>query len=364
LTTLELSFNIFSGSIPPGIGNCSILRVLRAGSNNLGGTLPDELFNATSLEHLSFPNNNLHGVLDSARIINLRNLITIDLGGNNFSGNIPNSISELESLEKLRLDNNNFSGELSKVNFSNLSNLKVLDLWLNNFTGTVPESIYSCSNLTALRLSSNYLHGQLSSSIGNIKYLSFLSLGKNNFTNITSALHILKSSKNLTTLFIGHNFRGELMPEDDIIDGFENLQVLSFEYCELLGRIPLWISRLTNLEMLILNGNQLTGPITTRKKPIVGGNRYRRTTKDVRRWSLLPAHLIVAAPAMKAFCRRTSVVGSPALFPGMASADSGQAQESLPAHQPRGAPAENALLPAHPWAGAPAMILGPGPGVI
>ncbi|KAM0856584.1 hypothetical protein ACQ4PT_048987 [Festuca glaucescens] len=261
LTTLELSFNIFSGNIPPGIGNCSILRVLRAGCNNLGGTLPDELFNATSLEHLSFPNNNLHGVLDSAHIINLRNLITIDLGGNNFSGNIPNSISELESLEKLRLDNNNFSGELSKVNFSNLSNLKILDLWLNNFTGTVAESIYSCSNLTALRLSSNNLHGQLSSSIGNIKYLSFLSLGKNNFTNITSALHILKSSKNLTTLLIGHNFRGELMPEDDIIDGFENLQVLSFEYCELLGRIPLWISRLTNLEMLILNSNKLTGRI-------------------------------------------------------------------------------------------------------
>ncbi|XP_047079073.1 receptor-like protein 2, partial [Lolium rigidum] len=231
------------------------------GYNNLGGTVPEELFNAASLEYLSFPNNNLHGLLDSARIINLRNLVTLDLGGNNFSGNILNSISELKRLEKLFLDNNNFSGELSKVNFSNLSNLKVLDLWSNNFTGTVPESMYSCSNMTALRLSRNNLHGQLSSSIGNMKYLSFLSLGHNNFTNITNAFHILKSSKNLTTLLIGHNFRGELMPEDDIIDGFENLQVLSFEYCELLGRIPLWISRLTNLEVLILNSNKLSGRI-------------------------------------------------------------------------------------------------------
>ncbi|KAK1686059.1 hypothetical protein QYE76_046907 [Lolium multiflorum] len=52
---------------------------------------------------------------------------------------------------------------------------------------------------------------------------------------------------------------------------------------------------------------------------------------------------------MKDYCRRTSGKGSPALFPGMAPADSGQAQESLPAHRPT--PVENLLLPAHPWAG-------------
>ncbi|KAK1666589.1 hypothetical protein QYE76_054748 [Lolium multiflorum] len=84
----------------------------------------------------------------------------------------------------------------------------------------------------------------------------------------------------------------------------------------------------------------------------------------MRRWKGLPAHHISDAPAMKGYSRRTSGKGSPALFPGMAPADSGQAQESLPAHRPSGAPVENLLLPAHPWAGAPAMILGPGPGAI
>ncbi|CAM0946830.1 unnamed protein product [Alopecurus aequalis] len=284
-TVLELCFNKFSGSIPPGLGNCSRLKALSAGYNDLSGTLPDELFNATSLEYLSFPNNGLHGNLATARLANVRNLTTLDLGGNQFSGKIPDYIGQLKRLEELHLNNNNMTGELpsalsnctnlitidlksnklggelSNVNFSNLPNLKTLDLWLNNFTGTVPESIYSCSNLTALRLSSNNLHGQLSSSIGNLKYLSFLSLGINNFTNIKSALHILKSSTNLTTLLIGHNFRGELMPQDDRIDGFENLQVLDIEYCQLSGEIPLWISRLTNLEMLILNSNHLTGSI-------------------------------------------------------------------------------------------------------
>ncbi|VAI55517.1 unnamed protein product [Triticum turgidum subsp. durum] len=201
LALLDLCFNKFSGSIPPGLGDCSKLREFRAGYNNLSGTLPDELFNATSLEHLSFPNNGLHGAIDGTNIANLRNLVVLDLGRNNFSGKISDYIGQLKRLEEFHLGNNNMSGELpsslsnctnliivdlksnnlsgelTKVNFSNLPNLKTLDLWLNSFTGTVPESLYSCSNLTALRLSSNNLHGQLSSRIGNLKYLSFLSLG-------------------------------------------------------------------------------------------------------------------------------------------------------------------------------------------
>ncbi|VAI55546.1 unnamed protein product [Triticum turgidum subsp. durum] len=282
---LDLCLNKFSGNIPQRIGDCSKLRDLRAGHNNLNGTLPDELFNATSLEYLSFCNNHLNGVIDGAHITKLRNLATLDLGGNNFSGEIPDSIGQLKKLEEFHLDNNklsgelpsalsncmnlvvidlknnNFSGQLARVNFSNLPTLKTLDLMNNNFTGTVPESIYSCSNLIALRLDGNKLHGQLSPQISNLKSLSFLSLGKNNFTNITNTLQILKSCRNITSLLIDDNFKGELMPEDDSIDGFENLQVLDMKNCQLSGEIPLWILRLTNLEMLVLNSNQLTGPI-------------------------------------------------------------------------------------------------------
>ncbi|CAL4971368.1 unnamed protein product [Urochloa decumbens] len=283
---LELCYNRLSGRIPPGLGNCSMLRVLKAGHNNLSGSLPDELFKATSVEYLSFPNNELNGVLKGSLIINLRNLATLDLGGNNFTGNIPDSIGQLKRMEELHLDHNNMSGELPsslgscrnlitidlksnnfsgelKINFSTLHHLKTLDLLYNNFSGKVPESIYSCRILTALRLSGNKLHGQLSPRIGNLKFLTFLSLGVNNFTNITNTLQILKSCANLKTLLIGSNFREEVLPQDDRFDGFENLQVFSIEDCMLSGNIPLWISKLANLEMLFLHGNRLSGPIPT-----------------------------------------------------------------------------------------------------
>jgi len=91
--------------------------------------------------------------------------------------------------------------------------------------------------------------------------LVFLSLGANNFTNITNTLHILKYCRNLTTLLIGTSFKGEAMPQDEIIDGFQNLRVLSITDCSLSGNIPLWLSKLKNLEMLFLNRNQLSGSI-------------------------------------------------------------------------------------------------------
>jgi hypothetical protein len=120
-------------------------------------------------------------MLDSARIINLKNLFHLDVGSNigqikrlqklrlchnQMSGELPSALSNCTDLVTVNLKFNKFNGELTKLNLSNLVNLKILDLMENNFTGTILESIYSCSNLTALRLSLNNLHGQLSPRIG------------------------------------------------------------------------------------------------------------------------------------------------------------------------------------------------------
>ncbi|KAJ1277938.1 hypothetical protein BS78_04G040800 [Paspalum vaginatum] len=179
------------------------------------------------------------------------------------SWELPSTLSNCTDLIMIDLKSNSFSGELANVNFSNLLNLKILDLMRNNFSGTIPESIYSCRNLTALRLSSNHFHGQLSEGLGNLKSLSFLSFTNNTLSNISNALEILGSLKNLNTVLLGFNFINEIIPDDVRFDGFENIQVLDFDNCLLSGKIPLWISKLANLEMLLLNGNRLSGPIPT-----------------------------------------------------------------------------------------------------
>ncbi|CAO2044582.1 unnamed protein product [Urochloa humidicola] len=282
---LDLSYNQFHGRIPTDLGNCSGLRVLKAGHNQLIGTLPAELFNVTSLEHLSFPNNHLQGTLE--HVSKLSNLVILDLGWNGLNGKIPNSIGQLKRLEELHLDNNNmsgelpsalsncsnlttiilkdnnFQGELKRVNFSTLPNLKFLDCRSNKFNGTIPESLYSCSNLIALRLSFNNLHGQFSSRISNLTSLRFLALSHNNFKNITDALQILSKSRTLTLLLIGGNFKHETMPDYDTFYGFENLNCLAIQECSLYGHLPNWLAKLKNLLGLLLNHNKLSGPIPT-----------------------------------------------------------------------------------------------------
>jgi Leucine-rich repeat (LRR) protein len=285
LSVLDLSYNRLTGEVSPALADCSMLKVLKVGMNNLSGTLPAELFNMTSLEHLSLANNGLQGELVGALVAKLKNLVTLDLGGNGFHGDIPKSIGQLKKLEVLRLSNNNmsgylpsslgncthlttidlkmnsFSGDLGTVDFSSLPNLTSLDLLYNNFSGVIPESIYSCSNMTALRLSSNHFHGEISSKIGDLKHLSFLSLTTNSFRNIAKTFHALESSRNLTTLFIGQNFWGEAIQQDETIQSFVSIRHLSIFHCSLTGSVPLWLSKLKKLEILDLSNNRLTGPM-------------------------------------------------------------------------------------------------------
>ncbi|KAK8450320.1 hypothetical protein SEVIR_6G005300v4 [Setaria viridis] len=51
------------------------------------------------------------------------------------------------------------------------------------------------------------------------------------------------------------------MPQDETIDGFENLQILTLDGCPLVGQIPPWLSKLKKLEVLDLSSNRLTGLI-------------------------------------------------------------------------------------------------------
>ncbi|KAF8685369.1 hypothetical protein HU200_043993 [Digitaria exilis] len=196
---LDLQFNKFSGNIPSALGNCSMLKVLMLGHNNLSSTIPDELFNSsTSLERLSFRNAGLRGTLDSAHVTKLTDLVALDLGENSFTSKIPESIGQLKRLEELLLDNNKMSGELPPgvqilfvgKNFMDeampqdktidgFENLQALGIDHCLLTGKMPTWLSKLKNLEVLDLSSNLLTGKIPAALNNLHFLSKFNISNN-----------------------------------------------------------------------------------------------------------------------------------------------------------------------------------------
>ncbi|XP_048441877.1 receptor-like protein 2 [Pyrus x bretschneideri] len=287
IRVLDFSSNQFNGNILRGFGRCSELQIFRASHNNLSGLLPEDIYNATKLEEIAVPLNSLYGGI-SERIVNLNNLVILDLSFNQLSGvlplrlgklsrlkiikldfndlqgSLPQSLMNCSSLVELRLAKNNLEGDITKLNFSKLVQLTKLDLYRNNFTGKLPTSLYSCRSLKAIRLASNNLEGQIQPEILSLNSLSFLSLGSLRLENVTGAMKILMHCKSLQILLLMDNFNGEGMPSDDDMvgfDGFRNLRILSLPFCDLTGRLPVWLAKLKSLEILDLAGNKITGSI-------------------------------------------------------------------------------------------------------
>ncbi|XP_057483430.1 LOW QUALITY PROTEIN: receptor-like protein 2 [Actinidia eriantha] len=287
IKSLDFSVNSFILKIPPGLGACSKLEVFRAGFNLLSGLLPFDIYNVTTLREMSLPRNQLSGPIGDG-IVQLSNLNTFELYSNELNGEIPRDIGRLSSLEHLLLQsnslrgnlppslmqcanlttinirNNFLEGDISAFDFSGLQKLRTLDLGNNSLTGYLPLSLTSCMSLMTIRLDTNELEGQVLPDMVAMQYLSFLSLSANRLINITGAIRILTSCKNLSVAILGNNFIGEAMPDDGSIlgsDGFQKLQVLGLGGCKLYGRVPAWIAKLRMLKVLDLSFNHLTGSI-------------------------------------------------------------------------------------------------------
>jgi len=279
---LDISKNKFSDGLE-WLGNCSTsLQELHLDSNFFTGYLPDSLYSMSALEQLSVSMNNLSGQL-SMKLSNLSNLKSLIISGNRFSGELPNVFGNLSDFEQLIGHSNSFSGSLPStlalcsklrvldlrnnsltgsvsLDFTGLSNLSTLDLGSNHFNGPLPNSVSNCHELTMLSLAKNELTGQIPGSYANLTSLLTLSLSNNSFENLSGALNVLQQCKNLTTLILTKNFRGEEISENLRVS-FKSLVVLALGDCSLKGRIPAWLLNCSKLEVLDLSWNHLEGSV-------------------------------------------------------------------------------------------------------
>ncbi|XP_047329994.1 receptor-like protein 9DC3 [Impatiens glandulifera] len=257
---LQLSNISLSGGLPDSIGYLRSLYYLRIDYCNLSGSLPGSIGNLSQLIGLSLSYNNFTGIIPRS-LPNLNELKFVLLSKNHLEGSIPVGLFGLPYLDDLRLDNNMLSGALSSIFFpqfiSNLTKLRILDLSSNNFDGSLYLDTFSnAKHLRTIDLSNN---GNLSvvDADGNFSSISSLRLSSCKLQNIP--IKFLKTSKNLTELYLSNTGVSGQIPE--WIGEMSNMIIFRASNNKIKGEIRSSICNMSSLEILDLSQNELEGQI-------------------------------------------------------------------------------------------------------
>ncbi|XP_048637095.1 receptor like protein 23-like [Brassica napus] len=172
------------------------------------------------------------------------------------------SLFRLQHLRYLNLSNNDFTSSPLPSGFGNLNRLEVLFLSSNGFVGQVPSSFSKLSQLSLLDLSWNELTGDFPQPLGNRSKLTRLSLSDNEFSGALDPNNSLFGLHNLRGLSLAYNYF--TTSSSSFFSGFEKLnrlEILFLAFNDFHGQITSSISNLTQLSILGLDDNRLTGSI-------------------------------------------------------------------------------------------------------
>ena len=261
LQSLNLRQNQMSGEIPPELGKLTNLQSLDLGGNRLSGGIPPELGGLIHLQELRLGSNALSERIPP-ELGGLNNLLLLDLVHNQLSGGIPSELGELTSLQSLEIKFNQLDGSIPPE-LGGLTNLQSLDLEFNQLDGSIPPELGGLIHLQELRLGSNALSERIPPELGGLNNLLLLDLVHNQLSGgIPSELGGLRNLRRLE--ISGNELSGEI-PSG--LGGLIHLQSLQLGGNALSGSIPPELGGLNNLQALALGSNQLSGGIP----PELGG---------------------------------------------------------------------------------------------
>ncbi|PIA57182.1 hypothetical protein AQUCO_00600131v1, partial [Aquilegia coerulea] len=203
---------------------------------------------------LNMSSNNILGRLGK-EIGQLEYLETIDLNNNNISGVIPSELANWNctKLEELYVNDNQLIGNLP-VALNKLQSLVALDVSTNRLDGRILFGSHSCKNLTSLVLSFNRFRGEIPD-LGNCTSLTQFTAVNNSLTGtIPSSIGLL--SELLLLYLSGNSLSGNIPPE---IGNCSSLVDLQLYENQLEGVIPSELGMLGNLQILFLYSNKLSG---------------------------------------------------------------------------------------------------------
>ncbi|KAG6729877.1 hypothetical protein I3842_01G053100, partial [Carya illinoinensis] len=257
LRVLHFGGNIFGGSLANSIRNFSMqLTELRMAGNQISGIIPAALDNLINLYILDMSHNLFEGTIPTF-FGKFQKLQGLRLDGNRLSGQIPSSIGYLTGLVELNLSRNKLEGSIPS-SFADCKSLQELDIAENNLSGAIPKDIMS-SQLLVLNLSQNLLSGILPVEIGNSKNIYRLDVSKNKLS--ADIPNTLGDCLSLEYLYLqGNSFLGALPQSLTSLKGLKNLDLSQNNFS---GQIPEDLQKLPVLVHLNLSFNNLEGEVPT-----------------------------------------------------------------------------------------------------